>query len=236
MVGDDSGHGEGYEFHIHYPELQPDWTVLRQAMRDYAAPFKRDFVAARAAEPARPDRPEYTLDLTFVVARRTADFVSVLATGDSYTGGAHPAPIVASFNLHSADARLLSIVDLFTDADTALKTLSDESRRQLQGRYEARLHEQTSDAKLLAEQLKNMHDMVEQGTAPTATNFAVFLVDGLDTKAIGLTLIFPPYQVAPYVDGTQQIEVPAKVFYDLLKPEYRDAFAIDTEALQRGVR
>jgi hypothetical protein len=34
------------------------------------------------------------------------------------------------------------------------------------------------------------------------------------------------------------VEVPAKVFYDLLKPEYKNAFAIDTEANKpaQGVR
>ena len=75
-----------------------------------------------------------------------------------------------------------------------------------------------------------MREAVERGTEPVPANFSVFLVDGLETKAIGLTLIFPSYQVASYADGAQQVEVPAKVFYALLKPEYSDAFQIDTEA------
>jgi hypothetical protein len=232
---EDSGRGVGYAFHIRYPELQPEWDVLGHALHDFAAQRKHEFLAARAAD-ARADGSAYMLDLKFDIARRTTDFISVLANGDVATGGAHPAPIVASFNLRPADSKLLSIVDLFTDSDSALKALSDESRHQLEGRYEAKLREQISDAKVLAEQLKSMHEWVERDTTPKAENFGVFLVDGLDAKAIGLTLIFPPYQVAAYAEGQQQVEVPAKLFYDLLKPEYRDAFAIDTEALQRGVR
>jgi len=111
----------------------------------------------------------------------------------------------------------------------ALATLSEEARRQLEGRYETRLREGTPD-QAQASALKKMREWVERGTEAKPENFAVFLVDGLETKAIGLTLVFPPYQVAAYADGTQQLEVPAKVFYPLLKPEYREAFQIDTEA------
>jgi hypothetical protein len=86
----------------------------------------------------------------------------------------------------------------------------------------------------LAADAQSTKKWVEEGTAPTPANFAVFLIDGLDTRAIGVTVVFPPYQVASYADGPQQVEVPAKVFYDLLKPEYKDAFAIDTQARQLG--
>jgi len=136
-----------------------------------------------------------------------------------------------------SDGKLIALSDLFSDAGAALDALSREARRQLEGRFDAKLHE-TLPEKDQGGALKAMHDWVERGTEAKAENFAVFLVDGLDAKAIGLTLIFAPYQVASYADGTQQVEVPAKVFYKLLKPEYSDAFQIDTEAekLAPGVR
>ncbi len=235
-ASEDSGHGKGYEFRIRYPALQPAWAPLVAAMRDFAAPLKRDLLDS--APTASATGRHYDLTLDFSIARHTEAFVSALADGDIDTGGAHPAPIVASFNLHPADGKLLSIMELFTNADAGLEALSAEARRQLEGRYEAKVRDNPS-AMTPAQQASDIQSMrrwIEQGTEPKAENFRVFLVDGLDTKAIGLTLIFPPYQVAAYADGKQQIEVPAKVFYDLLKPEYRDAFAIDTEALQRGVR
>jgi len=234
--GDEAGQGNGYTFSIRYPQLPAEATALMPALRTYAGARKQEFLDARAADEST-NGPEYSLDLEFNVARRTAEFVSVLANGSAYTGGAHPAPIIAAFNVHGGDAKLTAITDLFTDPTAGLQALSAESRRQLEARNEARLRETTAD-KNLASALKDMRDWVERGTGPTAANFGVFLVDGLEAKAIGLTLIFPPYQVASYAEGMQQIEVPAKVFFHLLKPDYRDAFQVDTEAekLAPGVR
>lgn len=226
---EDTGRGEGYSYHIRYPALQAEWRTLDTALRDYATVQKKDFLAAQGGERSA-NATEYQLDITFSVARRTDDFVSVLVNGSSYTGGAHPNPLVTSFVLHLSDNKLVTIADLFADPDAALKILSDESRRQLEGRFEAALRDQVGEGAALAPALKDMHDWVERGTEPKSENFAVFLVDGLESKAIGLTLVFPPYQVAPYVDGAPQVEVPAKIFHALLKPEFVAAFHWDTEA------
>jgi len=225
---EDVGQGNGYAYHVRYPQLAPEWSTLGDALRTWAAARKREFLDARLADD-NTNAPPYNLDLEFNVARRTSDFVSVLADGSVYTGGAHPAPLVASFNLQMSDGKLIQLADLFADAHLALEALSAEARRQLEGAFEAKLRE-TLPEQDQAAALKRMHEWVARGTQAQTENFAAFLVDGLETKAIGLTLIFPPYQVAAYADGTQQVEVPAKVFYQLLKPEYRDAFQIDTEA------
>ena len=235
-ANEDVGQGSAYSYHVRYPQLAPEWSALADALRTYAAARKQEFLDARLADDST-NAPPYNLDLEFNITRRTSDFVSVLASGSAATGGAHPVPLVASFNLHTADGKLTELTELFADSETALNALSAEARRQLQGSYEAKLRETTPE-KDQAAALKSMRDWIERGTAAKPENFAVFLVDGLETKAIGLTLIFPPDQVAAYADGTQQVEVPAKVFYRLLKPEYRDAFQIDTEAgkIAPGVR
>jgi hypothetical protein len=181
------------------------------------------------------DTPLAALDLEFDIARRTEDFISVVARETAHSG-ADAAPAIASFVLHPADGKLLSIVDLFTTPTTALQALSDESRRQLEGRYEANLRQSAGNENTLAPLLKNMQSGVEHGTLADAANFTVFLIDGIDSKAIGLTLIFPQAQLAASSGGEQQVEVPAKIFYELLKPEYRDAFSVDTEELKRGSR
>lgn len=235
----DAGNGSGYAFQIVYPALAPDWKPLDDAIRRFAAARKKDFLDASTAAD-RGKGADYTLDLNFTVARRTADFVSVTASGSSFIGGAHGMPILASFNLDLASDKLATLPDLFADAHAGLQALSDECRRQLEGRYEAKLRDDPGNMTPVqqAADIQSMKRWVEKGTEPSAANFAVFLIDGLDARAIGLTVIFPPYQVASYADGQQQVEVPAKVFYDLLKPEYKDAFAIDTEArkLGEGVR
>jgi hypothetical protein len=236
---EDTGKGAGYAYAISYPSLDPQWHALDSAIRQFATARKKDFLDASNA-PDRVAGTDYTLDLNFAVARRTADFVSVTASGSSFIGGAHGMPILASFNLDIADGKLKTLSDLFADAQTGLQAVSVECRRQLEGRYEAKLRADPGSM-TPAQQDSNIQSMkrwIEKGTQPAAGNFDVFLIDGLDTRAIGVTVIFPPYQVAAYADGPQQVEVPAKVFYDLLKPEYKDAFAIDTEANKpaQGVR
>jgi hypothetical protein len=230
----EEGRGQGYEFHIRYPDLPAEWKTLNQALRSYAAQRKKQFLAALPPATERAaETPLAALDLEFDIARRTDDFISVLARETAHSG-ADAAPANASFVLHPEDGKLLSIVDLFITPHTALQALSDESRRQLEGRYEANLRQSAGNDKTLAPLLKSMQAGVEHGTQADAANFTVFLIDGIDSKAIGLTLIFPQAQLAASSGGEQQVEVPAKIFYDLLKPEYRDAFSVDTEELKRG--
>ena len=226
---EDVGHGDGYSYSIRYASLDAKWQALHDALHAYAETQKKDFLAAQGGEHSA-NAGDYKLEVTFTVARRTDDFVSVLASGSSFTGGAHPNPLTASFVTYAAENRMVAISDLFTDAGAALKILSDEARAQLQGRFEAQLREQIGEGDKLEPALKDMREWVERGTEPTAEKFAVYLVDGIDSKAIGLTLVFPPYQVAPYVDGAPQVEVPARLFHALLKPEYVAAFHWDTEA------
>jgi hypothetical protein len=229
----EEGRGQGYEYHIRYPDLPAQWQVLNQALRNYAAQRKQQFLGATASAAERAaDTPLAALDLEFDIARRTEDFISVVARETAHSG-ADAAPAIASFVLHPADGKLLSIVDLFTTPATALQALSDESRRQLEGRYEANLRQSAGNESILAPLLKSMQAGVERGTQADAAEFTVFLIDGIDSKAIGLTLIFPQAQLAATSGGEQQVEVPAKIFYDLLKPEYRDAFSVDTDELKR---
>lgn len=224
----DSDKGDDYQYTVRYPRLRPEWSPLQAAMHAFAAATRRDTLNT-GADSAGKDKPAHALDIDFEIARHTSDFVSVLASGSAYTGGAHGMPIQASFNLYLDDGKLVNLSDLFNDADAALKAISEECRRQLDARFESQLRETSSRMtdKQLASNIQSMRQWVEKGTQPRPGNFDVFLVDGLDSKAIGLTVIFPPYQVASYADGAQQVEVPARVFYDLLKTKYQDAFAID---------
>ena len=232
VISQDSGHaedgrGDGYEYHVRYPELSPDWTTLTKALRAYAATRIQQLLDSVPAPAERDSNaPNAVLDLEFNVARRTEAFVSVLAQGNLRAGGT-AGPLAAAFVLYAGDNRLLSIGDLFGDRAAALQALSKESARQLEGRYEAGLRQNGGDGKAVAAAIKSMQDGVAHGTAPDAANFAVFLVDGIDSKAIGLTLIFAQAQLGMTSGGEQQVEVPAKVFYELLKPELRGAFAVD---------
>jgi hypothetical protein len=231
----EDGRGDGYEYHVRYPELAAEWTALNKALRAYASERIRQLLDKTTAAERSANAAPAVLDLEFNIARRTEAFASVLAQG-TLRAADRTDQLAAAFVLHVDSGKLVAITDLFTDADAAVRALSSECARQLQGRYEAGLRQNGADGKTLASAVKAMQQGVARGTAPDAANFAVFLVDGIDSKAIGLTLIFTQAQLGMSSGGEQQVEVPSKVFFELLKPEYRDAFTVDVQALAPGVR
>lgn len=217
---------DGVEVAARYPAMRSELAPLEAAMRTYtqaqqAALAER--VKKLKPEAERAERPG-KLDLDFTVATQTVDFVSALAQGQADVGDAQPTLLRATFNQHLPSGKIVGLSDLFTDPAAALKIFSDEARRRLDADFEARLRAQNLPDKEFAVRLKATRGQVEKGTEPEAENFAAFLVDGVDGKAIGITLIFPPGQVASDADGAQQVEVPVKLFADAIKPEYRDAF------------
>ena len=81
------------------------------------------------------------------------------------------------------------------------------------------------ESAVLKQQLKNATDMIEQGTEPEVENFANFEpVLGPGGKIAALRFVFPPYQVGPYSDGTQTVEVPAAVLLPHIAPAERGLF------------
>ena len=61
-----------------------------------------------------------------------------------------------------------------------------------------------------------LDDWIVSGTQPKADNYDVFLL-----RKEGLTLVFNPYRVAPYVFGERRVTVPWTELYEYLTPEWR---------------
>ena len=77
-----------------------------------------------------------------------------------------------------------------------------------------------------AAMLANGSRMIDAGTGPDPRNFSQFepVLDGAGRIA-ALRFVFPPYQVGPYADGMQVVEVPAARLLPMVAPAYRDLFA-----------
>ena len=71
---EDTGAGNGYTYHVRYPQLASEWSALADVLRTYAADRKKDFLDARLADETT-NAPPWNLDLEFNIARRTSDFV-----------------------------------------------------------------------------------------------------------------------------------------------------------------
>lgn len=216
---------------IQFPELAPELATLDHALHVYADGVRWKFDANLAAGKDNAAAAPH-LRLQFSVATRTQDFVSVVASGETDLGDAHPQPLAATFTEHLPSAKIVALDDLFSDPVTAVQLLSTEARRRFEADAEARLRQQNLPDAQLSERLKTMRTAVEQGTEANPQNFSAFLIDGVDGKAIGLSLQFQPGQVAATAQGAQQLEVPAKIFYAMLKTEYQDGFAVDKEDIQ----
>ena len=64
--------------------------------------------------------------------------------------------------------------------------------------------------------------MIDEGPGRRPANFAQFEpVLGADGRIAALRFVFPPYQVGPYSDGMQTVDVPAGVLLPHVAPAYR---------------
>lgn len=221
-----------YKIAITLPALPADAKPLTGAMRATADAAKRDFLQALPDPGTLPEfaNRQFDLLLDFKLAAQTRDFISVRETGMQDTGGAHPLPVEAAFVFDRKAGQLITLDDLFADPDTARKALANFAHDTLLKKFMADAPKPGEDSpEAIREWKANMLQMLDDGTRPTTVNYSVFVVRagaGVDAPSPGLMLIFPPYQVAPYVFGTQTVDVPASLVAKFLKPVYRGDFAM----------
>ncbi|MFT3898586.1 MAG: DUF3298 domain-containing protein [Thermomonas sp.] len=220
------------------PELKRYPALAVEVKRDADA-LRAEFMRQLDANKGQQSPGPYELSLSYAMVAETPRIVAVSSEGTSYVGGAHGAPLLDRYVWVLPENRRLSAEALVPDP-AGWTAISDYVRDQLMAVQRQRFEEDAkadagdaddagdegrSDA-ALKEQLKNAADMVEQGTEPKAANFANFEpVLGADGKITALRFVFPPYQVGPYSDGTQSVEVPASVLLPHIAPPDRGLFA-----------
>ena len=116
------------------------------------------------------------------------------------TLGAHPNMFYRTFMFDRTTGDELSIGDLFVSGSDYLKRLSAISEFEL------------------AKTLKDSADVeyIREGVTPELVNFQSFAIEGG-----ALLLVFPPYQVAPYSAGPQEVSIPLSQLSEILKPAYQ---------------
>lgn len=201
---------------------------LAAAMAAYADGARAELMEAVQARESRsgadPSAPMYDLSLTFSEVLLTPNVVAYAADGNTYTGGAHGIPLVARFVWLPPQRRMLTAERLVPDPD-GWDGIAGYAREQLGVQLGARL----DHARLEPAERENLRrtgiEMIEQGTTPGPEDFALFEpLEGDQGRLAGLRFVFPPYQVGPYSDGTQQVVVPAPVLLPSVAPELRVLF------------
>jgi len=128
-------------------------------------------------------------------------FTGQLTVFSNIAGMAHPMTTIQSFNFNLADGNYIELSDLFKSSSDYLKYISDECINQL-------------TAKAEKEGYTNINDMITSGASPNANNFSVWNI-----KDDNLVLTFNPYQVAPYVFGSQSVSIPLSNMTSMLEPK-----------------
>jgi|SRR5690348_7583050 len=223
-----------YKISVTLPTLPEGEQPLADALRTTADNVKRDFLKSLPDPRQFPEFAErrFELLLKFRIAANTAAFTSVRETGMQDTGGAHPVPIEAAFVFDRHAGKLVRLDDLFARPDAARKALANFARGVLLRKFMANAPKPSdgSSPEAIRGWKSSMLQMLNDGTQPTTVNFSMFVVrtgEAETAPSPGITLVFPPYQVAPYVYGTQTVDVPASVFATFLQVGYRGDFASD---------
>jgi hypothetical protein len=210
---------------ISYPPDVNRYPGLAKALSDYATAARGEL--QQAVDGLGNDKPTmpYELSLSFEKLLETPQMVVVSADGSRYTGGAHGEPLVARFVWLPEQQRMLTAETLITDTK-GWGAVSDYVADQLRERVATRLSSDDMEPGQQQEALRSASRMIADGTGASADNFSQFqpITDpnGLITA---VRFVFPPYQVGPYSDGTQTVDVPAAVLVPHVAPAYAGLFA-----------
>ncbi len=133
----------------------------------------------------------YSFMATWEPAQVNTRYVSFIERYDSYSGGANENQEVQTFNYNVASGTPITLQELFPDVADPLKPISILVREQLRESLSA------------ASPGYSPGQMLSEGTAPIAENFANFTFTD-DT----ITFYFPKYAVAPGAFGEQHVTIP----------------------------
>ncbi len=193
---------DDFDIDVRYPRLGQaavDDDLARWAAHVVAA-FRQGLAEPEGgAQPATgtPDpnvhRFVNELKVTYAVTRASARAATVTFSIWTYTGGAHGNLDIITLSYDMATGARLALEDMFADTEGALALLASYC-------YDA-----------LAETLgeDRAEDMLRGGTSPDADNYA-----SLALTPEGVRVHFPPYQVAPWSAGPQQVDVPLTALLD----------------------
>ena len=219
-----------YIIGISYPPGIDRYPELAAELKRYADAARADLMEAVGAhDPASGDGGgvPYDLALSFDMLMETPEVVAVQASGTSYTGGAHGNPLVARFVWLPARGEMLRAQTLIQGAG-GWSDISAFVRESLHAALSQRLDADDLEPEDRVKLMRTGGRMIDEGTAPAPGNYAHFEpVPSTGGRLRALRFVFPPYQVGPYSDGVQTVEVPAAVLLPHLAPEYRGLFTTD---------
>lgn len=157
---------------------------------------------------------EHTSDLTmrFTPLLLSPTIISIrFDVSEYYAGAAHPNNYARVLNYHFKKQQLLSTQDLFASSTLAFPFLSEYTREALRSMFF-----DVSEEEFALQ--------VFPGTATQGENWRAVGI----TKN-GLTVIFNPYQVAPYARGIPEVKIPLRDLEPVISDEVKGAIRMAEE-------
>lgn len=214
-----------YVIGISYQTPAAKYPGLAAELKRYADAARADLIEAAQARKKGEGSAPYDLSLNFTEVLDSPTLVAVAAEGSSYTGGAHGSPLIARFVWLPQQNQLLKATDLVPDKK-GWDAISRYVREQLHSALSQRVDADDLAPAERAEVVESAGRMIDDGTDADPANFALFEpVVAVDGKLTALRFVFAPYEVGPYSDGTQTVEVPASVLLPFVAPAYKTLFA-----------
>jgi len=173
-----------------------DATLLTYA-KDAVTAFKASAIEKQAGENA------YTLETTYKVERNDAKMFAVVFGEYTYTGGAHPNSNTVTYNFLLPDGAQVFLPEI-VDGSQGIARISSLAIATL-----------VKTVGSGPEPLTTM-EMIVSGAGPLAENFKAFV--WLPDK---LHIYFPPYQVAAYAAGAQEVVIPLAQLREVIRPDWR---------------
>ena len=218
-------HDPRYLVGISYPAVANQYPGLAAALKRYADAAHAELMQAVEGLGAEKPSAPYDLSLSFNEIAKTPRLVAIAADGSSYTGGAHGNPLVARFVWLLPEDRQLTVSELVPDK-RAWQDISDYAREQLHAALSQRVDADDLSPADRADIVRNAGRMIDAGTGPEPDNFEQFEpVLAPDGRITALRFVFAPYQVGPYADGTQTVDIPADVLLPQVAPAFRNLFS-----------
>ena len=198
----DTSSSQAYRITGEYPQFRNVSSSFNAAIANYVtsnlAQFKTDSVANLQARIATmPSGTKNTLPaqaFTFASSwtpeQINDQYISIVVRLDYFNGGANGAQLLKTFNYNVTTGTVMTLADVFPNVPTYLQQISQLAVQELTN------SENDASGGYAAT------DMIRQGAAPTADNYANFIFND-DV----VTIYFPKYQVAPGSFGEQQVSI-----------------------------
>jgi hypothetical protein len=185
-----------YQIDARWPQLNgPLNKGARQFNREVSTSIQKQVDAYAKADhnQVEADMLTDTLWLNYEVRYADSHLISVDFPQSVYfSGAAHPLSGHRTLNYDLDSGRAITLAELFTPGSGYLKVIADNATRALEG--------------------SQLGAFFPEGATPDLNNYGSWLIE-----PSGLVIVFDPYQVAPYSEGSPTVFIPFTALRQIIR-------------------